>query len=296
MTAVGVSFRLLASLAIIVLSLPVSQSTTTNMQAATLPNVAHDDGAQLAGGDDIRMVFSDLDGTLIHYPDDLPPTDDDRIIRLPASSTGLVGIVSRRTFELCREVRKKAPLYFVSGMRFTTLVSRLPYLPRADAYCCDGGGRIFWARDSGTDDDAMLRITPQVEGETPFSLIEDTVWRKHVMEQHVGRDGYVGTELLGIDAAATVPIRERDGPLWKFAKQLLEQGIVLDSKGYSTCFRINRKHQREAILFDQLLAKLEEGKMLPNVLDFSTNLGCIDVYPTVSGKLNWYVFLCCKSM
>lgn len=229
--------------------------------------------------DKILLVFSDLDGTLIHYPKEVVPNEKN--IQLPASSTGLVGVVSKRTFQLCQQVRQRVPLYFVSGMRFTTLLARLPYLPRADAYCCDGGGRVFWASDtSGT-----LRIEPRLDGEAPFYLSEDSVWRKHVMEQHTGRDGFVGSELqTDATSPVVVPIRDRDGPLWRYAKSLLDRGLILDTRGYATCFRVNRKHQSDPSLFDSLLTE-----DVPQNLAKSTNLGCVDVYPIVSGKLNWYV-------
>jgi hypothetical protein len=145
----------------------------------------------------IRIVFSDLDGTLIHYPaallvgtaaaygtattssttttnttntntthdDDAVPPETQMIIALPASSTGLTGTLTRETMALCRIIRRgssrndvvPAPphqrggggckLAFISGMRFSTLLTRIPYLPRADAYACDSGGRIFIAHD-----------------------------------------------------------------------------------------------------------------------------------------------------
>jgi hypothetical protein len=74
--------------------------------------------------------------------------------------------------------------------------------------------------------------------------------------------------------------------------------------GYSTCFRINRKHQvkekvneQEPDLFDQLLQSLTSttvatsNSLIPQFpfeyLSSSTNLGCIDIYPKGSGKKNW---------
>jgi hypothetical protein len=158
---------------------------------------------------DIRIVFSDLDGTLIHYPaaaaaadgtatnstttttnttnddndddhdHDTVPEETQMIIALPASSTGLTGTLTRETMALCRVIRRgggggqggggssrndvvPAPphqrgggckLAFISGMRFSTLLTRIPYLPRADAYACDSGGRIFIAHDDDPDDD-----------------------------------------------------------------------------------------------------------------------------------------------
>jgi hypothetical protein len=128
---------------------------------------------------DIRIVFSDLDGTLIHYPSNTTTAAaSDGVIALPASATGLTGTLTRDTMALCRVIRRgrsassrnddvvPAPqqrdarrrggsgckLAFISGMRFSTLLTRIPYLPRADAYACDSGGRIFIAHD---DDDSI---------------------------------------------------------------------------------------------------------------------------------------------
>ena len=82
----------------------------------------------------IQVVFSDVDGTLVHYPED---TSQDRagILKLPSSATGMQGIISTRTLNYCQELRQKQKLVLISGMRTTTLLKRIPYLPRADAYC-----------------------------------------------------------------------------------------------------------------------------------------------------------------
>ena len=81
---------------------------------------------------DLAIVFSDLDGTLIHYPDDTSElfSDDEieRLVQLPESSTGMAGIISAETLRLCQEVRRNdVKLVLVSGMRTSTLLKRLPY-------------------------------------------------------------------------------------------------------------------------------------------------------------------------
>jgi len=62
--------------------------------------------------------------------------------------------------------------------------------------------------------------------------------------------------------------------------------LVLDMESYSTCFRVNRKHQMESGMdkFDALLRGEIER---PLGLATSINLGCIDFYPVDSGKKNW---------
>ena len=115
-----------------------------------------------------HVVFSDVDGTLVHYPNHLPRPDatttdaaSSDLIYLPPSKTGTRGVLSKRTLELCHtlrtgasrsslssnqasSIRKTTPLVLISGMRSTTLFQRLPYLPRADAYVSESGGRIFY--------------------------------------------------------------------------------------------------------------------------------------------------------
>lgn len=86
----------------------------------------------------IHIVFSDIDGTLVHYPAEninLEMEEGNRILQLPPSATGMSGIISSRTFVYCRELRREQKLVLISGMRTATLLKRLPYLPRADAYC-----------------------------------------------------------------------------------------------------------------------------------------------------------------
>ena len=98
-------------------------------------NMATADASGTAPDDSIRIVFSDVDGTLAHYPDNLDDLGEG-ILKLPASATGMQGIISSRTLVLCQELRRQQQkLVLISGMRTSTLLRRLPYLPRADAYC-----------------------------------------------------------------------------------------------------------------------------------------------------------------
>ena len=82
----------------------------------------------------------------------------------------------------------------------------------------------------------------------------------------------------------TSSIEQRSGALWSFAKSLQEKGLVLDTKGYATCFRVNRNQQTTNGLFDDLLSGAISH---PPELASSVNLGCIDFYPNISGKKHW---------
>lgn len=247
----------------------------------------------------LLIVFSDLDGTLIHYPRDQSVSSSwanengNRILELPPSATGMRGIISAGTLVKCRDLRhKKIKLVLMSGMRTGTLLRRLPYLPRADAYCTESGGRIFYPTTDGDAAKDGLTFTPIVyDGATaqdlvPFALKEDMEWRS-LMEQEeaAGRDGYPGNELK-LKQQEEIPISDRRGAIWDFARKLERDGLILDTKSYSTCFRVNRNQQKEESKekFDDLL----QGRMPhPPEIETSTNLGCIDFYPRCSGKKNW---------
>lgn len=264
--------------------------------------------------DQLKIIFSDVDGALIHYPKskDDPRFLDENILALPPSATGMKGIVSHETLKICRDLRKEKgiKLVLVSGMRTSTLLNRLPYLPRADAYCTEAGGRIFYP----TTEEEQIYTPMAYTGATvddllPFGLREDRTWRKRIEQAGAGKDGYVGNEvssdrlcdeddddeecLIDYDnpfgfPKEVIPVQERTGALWDYARALQDQhGFVLDTKSYSTCFRVNRKHQTGAAGEDVFQALLTGDIAHPSEVGKSTNLGCIDIYPISSGKRNW---------
>lgn len=60
------------------------------------------------------------------------------VVVLPKSATGSVGVITSlttRSFAALRAGGCKVAL--VTGARTSTLLGRLPYLPRADAYVCE---------------------------------------------------------------------------------------------------------------------------------------------------------------
>ena len=95
------------------------------------------------------------------------------------------GIISSRTLRLAQHLRSEGcvRLILVSGMRGTTLLKRLPFLPRADAYACDSGGRIFYPVDCSDCGDYDGPIIQPVEYQgasskdlEPFGIVEDEEW------------------------------------------------------------------------------------------------------------------------
>ena len=328
----------------------VSPSTTTTIRrtrgnadfarSSRACLLAVNSGSSTSHLEQLKIIFSDVDGALIHYPKKTekgdsatttqqpePPAtleSSRQILALPPSATGMKGIISAQTLQSCRDLRQRGvKLVLVSGMRTSTLLNRLPYLPRADAYCTEAGGRIFYPTEAALEEEVASEFQHQwtpvefsgasPEDLQPFGLREDTTWRKRMeLEQAAGSDGYAGNEVFSnrlceeedddeeclIDyenpygfpkQQDVIPLQQRKGALWDFARQLQhDYGFVLDTKSYSTCFRVNRKHQTAGPAGEDKFQALLEGDIAhPPQLGKSTNLGCIDIYPVSSGKRNW---------
>lgn len=308
----------------------------SNVLSESMPNKSN--STTTANTDNsIKIIFSDIDGSLIHYPKSSQENDEtqqqqdgndgshNEILALPPSATGMQGIISSQTLATCRDLRveKGVKLVLVTGARTSTLLNRLPYLPKADAYCTEAGGRIFYPTEISMDCcnmEEMLQsqftYTPKMysganiaNGDLkPFGLREDMEWRKRMEDGGAGTKAYAGNEILSnrcdesddveclIDYDNTegfplmedeVAVSQRQGHLWDYANHLVEQeGFVLDTKSYSTCFRVNKKHQTN----DKFNALLAGDIHHPHAqIGKSTNLGCIDFFPAVSGKQN-----CCQ--
>jgi hypothetical protein len=253
------------------------------------------------GTNEIRMVFSDLDGTLIHYPSQIPKSErGNQILKLPPSSTGMRGIISSKTLAMIQEIRRKGKedddvkFVLVSGMRTSTFLNRLPYLPKADAYCTEAGGRIFYPVEASAAEEnnssAFLVKPKSFDGATPddlepFAITEDLEWRAQ-QEQVAGPYDSPDLKDLARNPSQVKELKERDGLLWDFARELVQKGYVLDTKGYSACFRVNHK-QQDSISKDQFEALLD-GRIKPfEGLASSINFSCVDYYPATSGKKNW---------
>lgn len=246
-----------------------------------------------------NIIFSDIDGTLIHYPKHIHDLSEpgNKILYLPPSTTGMKGIISSKTLKLCQEIRRhgNSKLVLVSGMRTETLIKRLPFLPKADAYASEAGGRIFYPLTNLQNYNGGIIEPQEFDGALdtdlePFSIEEDLEWREIMSRiDAAGSDGYAGDAMdLFLHKSQyidTIPIEERTGLLWDFARELQEQGFILDYKGYACCFRVNMKQQEQVPEKDFL--SLSDLDVTANGLGSSVNLGCIDFYPIQSGKKNW---------
>ena len=143
-----------------------------------------------------------------------------------------------------------------AGARLATLLARLPYIPAADAFVCEGGGRIFYP-------------APPQELPTAAPLAEDLAWRE-LQAAAAGPAGQDG-----------VAPEEREGALWRFYAQVQQQAAALggkqlraDAASYTTAFRLKGAP-------DAVAAALGS---LPPSLATAVNLGAADVFPATSGK------------
>lgn len=277
-------------------SVPIEDQLQVDLDRSTLHKMANNTSTKSP----LNFVFSDVDGTLVHYPDATTQKDDIDILYLPPSSTGMRGIISAKTLQLCQTIRKdyNAKLILVSGMRTSTLLKRLPYLPKADAYASEAGGRIFYPETDLSEYNGTVITPVNFTGSSesdlsPFGLKEDLDWRNELSKEHAaGIDGYVGDAMVDFlcqnkEDNEIIPISLREGALWNFAKSLESEGFILDYKGYSCCFRVNRKQQNNERISSDDFDSLSLRDVTKMGLATSVNLGCIDFYPKCSGKKNW---------
>lgn len=106
-------------------------------------------GQFLAG---LLCFATDCDGTLCHYgplPYDGNSTTNS-LIELPASSgSGAVAFISKHTQELLEEIGTLTITACVSGMRRSTCLQRLPYLPGIQYWLLENGGLLLRRDEHG---------------------------------------------------------------------------------------------------------------------------------------------------
>lgn len=310
-----------------------------------------------------HIVFSDVDGTLVHYPARVQSNDGVNggstkestsssctLLPLPPSKTGSRGFISSKTLLLCHRLRHGIfimgdeendtfrtkvdesdiadditkdsvendvpvviPLVLISGMRTSTLFKRLPFLPRSDAYVCESGGRIFYPRpfinaneinsiaENGYVNGLVVRpiLYPGMPSghDKPFILEEDMYWRELISQPDAaGSDGYDNY----------IQIEQRRGKLWDFARTLIANDndkthndcnakYTIDADGYATAFRIRYSQNTTGEGSNDISSSPTSSlPPLPYGLACSTNLGCVDIYPAMSGKRNCAEYLARK--
>ena len=194
----------------------------------------------------LKAVFSDLDGTLVHFPAwfeehgskivsiDEPsgravlesPTGERRDCRLLPSSTMGHGLVSERTVELVDTLRAEGILFVVvTAARKSTLFERWPLLPDCDARVCETGSRVYLGDElDHTFSTRFEHITGPLDRELEVAL--------------------------------------RPEPLWQFFRSLeAVPNLKRDSRSYYGCFRVDTKDDAatDAALRAHIAAQLPEG-------------------------------------
>eukprot|EP00166_Cyanidium_caldarium_P000871 ctg_1351.g452 len=234
----------------------------------------------------VRIVFSDLDGTLVHYA---PELDSVATIRSEDHSDGTVvvqyreggeevpcvqlpsrtqntGYLSCRSVELIGRIRRQYHLPFVllSGSRSSTFFRRLPRLPEVDAFGIESGGRLFY-RDADGDADAGV-------------YIEDRAWAE-TLAPVAGLDW---TARQRFPPSCTAPLSQRPGRLWRLAESLEREGWRIDAHDFFTAFRMSVSSTAE-----ELTSRFQH-EVQPRLAEYDAqtayNLGKADVFPVLAGK------------
>ena len=192
----------------------------------------------------VRAVFSDVDGTLVHYAHVLErsgyclaggndstsledgsmtefihETTNTRIPVLKVPSTTLHGgYISQKTMDLVAELRARGVIFcLLTGARTQTFLKRhdTRTLPLPDFGVCEGGGKIF----------TFNNATAAAE--------LDQEW----IAQFAGVCG----DWQQLDR----PPLEREGKLWDCFRLMHEDGYTLDAKSLSTGFYVDVRKGRK---------------------------------------------------
>ncbi|KAL6759566.1 hypothetical protein V8C86DRAFT_1807886 [Haematococcus lacustris] len=204
-----------------------------------------------------RIVFSDIDGTIMHSLEDLEEGAASRLtdgsyLLTPPSASGRQGVISTRTLRQVASLRRQGVLcVIITGARLSTLLMRLPFLPAADAFVCENGGRVFY---------------PGSPHPSACPLSEDLGWRAQQVAAGPPQQ----------DACAP---GARQGALWEWFRSLEAQAWSLDASGYTTSFRVHARGGKSVEALQELI------RSAPDCLACSWNLGAADFYPATSGKV-----------
>lgn len=182
-----------------------------------------------------QIIFSDIDGTVVHYEKDmhsqgytLESTGVDsqgretavfshvsgrnvRCLKVPSLTLG-GGFISEATLSLVDVLRDEFGVYFVlmTGARTSTMLMRRASatLPKTEFDVCEGGGSM-WRRQSCDD---KQDVPHMVEWSRQFE------------------------PLCGPPQDEDAEFRQ--GALWDIYRTLIEDGFALDAKSFSTSFLV----------------------------------------------------------
>lgn len=225
--------------------------------------------------DNVKVLFSDLDGTLVHYPKEIqeyadivdvnPERNTATIVHRNTgvsrecvtltSKTGGASYMSLRTKELIAELCATGVVFvIITGARTSTYIARRPHLPPADFEFFENGGRKL------------------VQGKL------DPEWSDRFLAQ-VGSIAE-RTKLL----PELPPPEKRDGTLWSLYNEMIADGWKIDARDYTTNFRVdvNKTDGKTVEDFQAIIVRECSKRGLAS----SFNLGKADIYPMGSGKAN----------
>ncbi|KKP37121.1 hypothetical protein A2483_04765 [Candidatus Peregrinibacteria bacterium RIFOXYC2_FULL_33_13] len=182
----------------------------------------------------LKILFSDIDGTIAHYPKHFSTfgeilSEDEssmkavyldkitfkkRVCNILKSATSGNAYVSLKTINLIEQLKQKGVIFvMISGVRKSTFFERIPFLPKADVWIMENGGRIY------------------------VNEILDKKWNQRFFEV----TGDIETDL---------PPEKRIGILWDFYRELIGRGWVIDTNSYSANFRISLKQNPDKMQED----------------------------------------------
>lgn len=221
----------------------------------------------------LSVLFSDLDGTLVHYPKDLQQyatiedhtptsatityntTGEKRLCTTLLSKTGGPSYISNRTKDLIAQLRSLGVIFvIITGARTSTYIKRRPYLPSADFEFYENGGRKL------------------------KNGVLDPSWTDRFVYQ-VGKVAERETLLPEPKA-----LEEREGSLWELCRRMTREGWKVDTRDYMTNFRVDVAKSEGKTESD--FQKIVEEECAAKGLATSFNLGKADFYPAGSGKAN----------
>mmetsp|Transcript_6995 Transcript_6995/g.14502 ORF Transcript_6995/g.14502 Transcript_6995/m.14502 type:complete len:315 (+) Transcript_6995:3171-4115(+) len=225
----------------------------------------------------IGVVFSDLDGTLVHYPKEFAEyasvvAEDESIgtasvryavtgvevpCRILSSMTGGKSYISERTLSLVERIRQTGVKFaIITGARTSTYLKRRGVLPHADFECFENGSRMIRGGVVETEWTEMME-----DALGPYSLAKEIPSETEVP-----------------------PAEERKGKLWDMYRTLLADGWKVDARDYYANFRVDivKSDGKNENDFANTVVPL----LKPAGLSSSFNLGKADIYPIQSGKAN----------
>lgn len=199
----------------------------------------------------LMYFVTDCDKTLVHYDDPIDTkyhSDIDSLIALPASSgSRKVGFVSKKTLNLVHEISQYTEIICVSGMRYSTMIQRQSLFPNIKYWIVENGGQIY-----------------QRNKNDPTVLEEVNEWQDYLLSNKGVSHVYVLNQL---------------------ANRLLENGWLVDQRGYRFMIRVNIKNKSNDEIQQAILNNLSTS-----YLTHTFNLGYLDIYIRGCGKypsVNW---------